>query len=93
MPAVRRDMAFLFPESTPVGAVLSAVRGRLPAWAREFEVFDLYRGKGVEPGRKSLAFRIVMQDTDRTLTDSEVEDLVASIRDQLLQEFKAQPRT
>jgi phenylalanyl-tRNA synthetase beta chain len=93
MPVVRRDMAFLFPETTPVGAVLAAVRGRLPVWAREFEVFDQYRGKGVEAGRKSLAFRIVMQDTDRTLTDSEVEDLVASIRNQLLQEFKAQPRT
>jgi len=93
MPVVRRDMAFLFPETTPVGAVLSAVRRRLPAWAREFAVFDQYRGKGVEAGQKSLAFRIVMQDTDRTLTDSEVEDLVASIRDQLLQEFKARPRT
>ena len=56
-------------------------------------MFDLYRGKGIEAGQKSLAFRIVMQDTDRTLTDYEVEDLVASIRNQLLQEFKAQPRT
>jgi phenylalanyl-tRNA synthetase beta chain len=56
-------------------------------------VFDQYRGKGVEPGKKSLALRIVMQDTDRTLTDAEVEDVVASIRTQLTQEFKAQPRT
>jgi phenylalanyl-tRNA synthetase beta chain len=92
MPVVRRDLAALFPENTPVGAVLEAVRRRLPAWAKEFDVFDQYRGKGIEAGRKSLAFRIVMQDTDRTLTDSEVEGLVASIRDQLLQEFKAQPR-
>jgi len=90
---VRRDMTFLFPETTPVGPVLAAVRRRLPPWAREFALFDQYRGKGVEAGQKSLAFRIVMQDTDRTLTDSEVEDLVASIRDQLLQEFKARPRT
>jgi len=93
MPIVRRDMAYFFPETTPVGDVLASVRARLPAWAREFAVFDQYRGKGVEAGQKSLAFRIVMQDTDRTLTDSEVEDLVASIRDQLLQEFKARPRT
>jgi len=56
-------------------------------------VFDQYRGKGVEPGRKSLAFRILMQDTARTLTDTEVEVVVASIRDQLVQQFKAQPRT
>jgi phenylalanyl-tRNA synthetase beta chain len=93
MPVVRRDVAALFPEATPIGAVLEAVRRRLPPWAREFEVFDQYRGKGIEAGRKSLAFRIVMQDTDRTLTDSEVEDLVASIREQLHKEFDAQPRT
>ena len=55
--------------------------------------FDQYRGKGVEPGKKSLALRIVMQDTDRTLTDSEVEEVVASIREQLDQQFKAKPRT
>jgi phenylalanyl-tRNA synthetase beta chain len=93
MPVVRRDVAAIFPETTPVGAVLEAVRKRLPPWAREFEVFDQYRGKGVEAGRKSLAFRVVMQDTDRTLTDSEVEALMSSIRDQLHEEFKAQPRT
>ncbi len=93
MPAVRRDLAALFPENTPVGAVLEAVRKRLPPWAREFDVFDQYRGKGVEAGQKSLAFRIVMQDTDRTLTDSEVEGLVTSIREQLHEEFKGQPRT
>ena len=93
MPVVRRDVAAIFPETTPVGAVLEAVRNRLPPWAREFEVFDQYRGKGVEAGRKSLAFRVVMQDTDRTLTDSEVEALMSSIRDQLHEEFKAQPRT
>jgi phenylalanyl-tRNA synthetase beta chain len=93
MPAVRRDLACTFPEEVAVGAVLDAVRTGLPPWVREFEVFDQYRGKGVDAGRKSLAFRIVMQDTDRTLTDSEVEGVVASIREQLTKEFKAQPRT
>ena len=93
MPVVRRDYAFTVEETVPVGTLLAAVRGRLPAFVREVEVFDQYRGKGVEPGKKSLALRIVMQDTDRTLTDSEVEEIVASIREQLNQEFKAQPRT
>jgi len=93
MPVVRRDMAFLVADSTPAGAILAAVRGGLPGWVREVEVFDQYRGKGVEPGQKSLALRIVMQDTDRTLTDSEVEGVMASIREQLDQQFKAKPRT
>ena len=56
-------------------------------------MFDQYRGKGVEPGQKSLALRIVMQDTDRTLTDSEVEAVMASVRDLLNQQFQARPRT
>jgi len=93
MPAVRRDYAFTVAETTPAGAILEALRAALPRFVRAVEVFDLYRGKGVELGKKSLALRIVMQDTDRTLTDSEVEGVVASIREQLLKQFKAQPRT
>jgi phenylalanyl-tRNA synthetase beta chain len=93
MPLVRRDTAFSVDDTVPVGAILAALRRRVPAFVREVEVFDLYRGKGVEPGKKSLALRIVMQDTDRTLTDSEVEEVMTSIREQLNQEFKAQPRT
>ena len=65
----------------------------LKGFVREVEVFDQYRGKGVEPGRKSLALRIVMQDTDRTLTDSEVEAVMASLREQINEQFQAQPRT
>jgi phenylalanyl-tRNA synthetase beta chain len=93
MPAVRRDIAFLIAETISVGELLGAIRKGVPEVVREVEVFDQYRGKGVEPGQKSLALRIVMQDTDRTLTDSEVEAIVASIRDLLREKFKAKPRT
>jgi phenylalanyl-tRNA synthetase beta chain len=93
MPAVRRDISFEVAQEVPVGHLLEAIRQGKPAWVREVEVFDQYRGKGVDPGKKSLALRIVMQDTDRTLTDSEVEEIVASIREQLIEQFKAKPRT
>ena len=93
MPAVRRDYAFSVADSTPSGAILEAVRKRVPGFVREVEVFDQYRGKGVDPGQKSLALRIVMQDTDRTLTDSEVEGVMASVREQINEEFQAKPRT
>jgi phenylalanyl-tRNA synthetase beta chain len=93
MPMVRRDLAILVDENLPVGGLLAALRGAVPPLVREVEVFDQYRGKGVEPGQKSLALRIVMQDTARTLTDSEVEVIVTSIREQLIQQFKAKPRT
>jgi phenylalanyl-tRNA synthetase beta chain len=93
MPVVRRDMAFLVGDTVPVGELLAAVRGRVPGFVREVEVFDQYRGKGVEPGKKSLALRIVMQDTDRTLTDSEVEAVMVSVRDRINEKFQAKPRT
>jgi phenylalanyl-tRNA synthetase beta chain len=93
MQAVRRDLAFLVDDSIASGSILEAVRARVPAFVREVEVFDQYRGKGIEAGKKSLALRIVMQDTDRTLTDSEVEGVVASIREQLNEQFQAKPRT
>jgi phenylalanyl-tRNA synthetase beta chain len=93
MPIVRRDIALLVAENVAAGAILAAIRGAVPALVREVEVFDQYRGKGVESGQKSLALRIVMQDTDRTLTDSEVEGVVASIREQLNEKFQAKPRT
>ena len=93
MPVVRRDLAFTVAENQPAGPLLAAVRGQVPAFVREVQVFDQYRGKGIEPGQKSLALRIVMQDTARTLTDSEVEAVMSSIREQLLRQFKAKPRT
>ena len=93
LPTVRRDLAVVVDESVPAGAILEAVRARVPACVREVEVFDQYRGKGVENGRKSLAFRIVMQDTARTLTDAEVEEIVGSVRQLLSQKFNALPRT
>ena len=93
MPVVRRDYAFTVAENTPAADILGAIRGQAPGFVRAVEVFDQYRGKGVEAGKKSLALRIVMQDTDRTLTDSEVEGVMASIREQLNQQFQAKPRT
>jgi phenylalanyl-tRNA synthetase beta chain len=93
MPVVRRDLALVVPDQVSAGDLLGAARAVVPAFVRGVEVFDLYRGKGVEPGEKSLALRIVMQDTDRTLTDSEVEAAVASVREKLVQQFKAKPRT
>lgn len=93
MPAVRRDVSFLVADQVPARAILEGLKKGVPGFVRELEIFDQYRGKGVEPGQKSLALRIVMQDTDRTLTDSEVEAVMASVREHINQEFQAKPRT
>ena len=56
------------------------------------KLFDVYTGKGVEPGKKSLAFRIVMQDTQRTLQDAEVDAAMQQLITCLQQNFAAQLR-
>jgi phenylalanyl-tRNA synthetase beta chain len=80
-PQVRRDLAFVLDLHYPAGELLAALRGAAAPAIREIAVFDEYRGKGVPENQKSLAIRVVMQDTQRTLTDQEVEDAVHKLVD------------
>jgi len=91
-PAMVRDLAFLVPEATPAQALIEAIEGAGLAFLRGVHVFDMYRGEGVPKGRKSLALRIVMQDTERTLTDPEVAAAVDRIRADLGVRFHAELR-
>jgi phenylalanyl-tRNA synthetase beta chain len=72
-PAVTRDIALVVGQEQAVQPLLDALKGRAAAIVRSVELFDVYQGKGLPEGKKSLAFRIVMQDTQRTLSDGEVE--------------------
>ena len=76
---VRRDFAFVVDESVPAEAVVRAVKGADKALVERATVFDLYTGKGVPEGKKSLAVEVVLQPTDRTLTDAEIEAVAARI--------------
>jgi phenylalanyl-tRNA synthetase beta chain len=72
-PPVIRDIAVVLPETVPVQAILDAVQAKKPAIVQQFRLFDLYQGPNLPKGTKSLAFRVVMQDTERTLTDAEAD--------------------
>ncbi|TCW30311.1 phenylalanine--tRNA ligase subunit beta [Gulbenkiania mobilis] len=78
---VRRDLALVVDESLPVQTVLVALQQAASSLVTEVAVFDVYRGKGVEEGKKSLAFRVQMQEMTRTLTDDEVEAEVKRLLD------------
>jgi phenylalanyl-tRNA synthetase beta chain len=82
-PAVHQDLAVVVPEETPAAAVREAVLGGGGELLRAAEVFDLYRGKQLGEGRKSLALRLSFRAPDRTLTDEEVTPLRESIREAL----------
>lgn len=92
-PPVIRDMALVVDESVPAQALLEAMQNGRPAVVQNVLLFDLYRGKGVDPGKKSLAFRVVMQDTSKTLTDAEAEAAMAQLQQLLAQRVGAKLRT
>ncbi|MFC4725980.1 phenylalanine--tRNA ligase subunit beta [Glycocaulis abyssi] len=71
--AVRRDFAFLTPESVPAGDLMRALAGADKQLISDVALFDRYAGKGVPEGHVSLAVEITLQPTDKTLTDAEID--------------------
>ncbi|GHU46491.1 phenylalanine--tRNA ligase beta subunit [Betaproteobacteria bacterium] len=90
-PAVR-DLAIVVDQSIVLGDLLSGMKAHAPSQVCDIQFFDMYQGKGIPDGRKSLAFRIVMQDTQRTLLDADIDAAVVNIITYLEQNFQAQLR-
>ena len=80
-PPVVRDIALLVAAEVPAQALLDAAEAEKPPIVQSVGLFDLYQGSSLPQGMKSLAFRVVMQDTERTLTDGEAD----SARDALIE--------
>ncbi len=91
-PSVRRDLAFVVPESVSWAAVSATVNAAAGPALRELRLFDRYVGKGVEPGFKSLAMGLILQEDSRTLTDRDVEGVVAAVVAALQREHGAAVR-
>ncbi len=91
-PAIRRDLAAEFDETVLFGDIIDALKAGGLAILKDVTVFDLYRGGGVTKGKKSLAFSVLLQDTEKTLTDEEAEKAVAELRRILHQKFNAKLR-
>ena len=91
-PAVRRDLAVVVGEEVTAQSLLLAMHAEKVPKVVELALFDIYRGKGVEHGKKSLAFRVLLQDTQKTLTDAEIDQGIARLI-AALQKQGAQLRT
>jgi phenylalanyl-tRNA synthetase beta chain len=91
-PAVVRDLAILVDQDVVLQTLLDGLASSRPALVTDIGLFDVYTGKGVDFGKKSLAFRIVMQDTQRTLQDAEVDAAVQHLVAYLQGAFAAQLR-
>jgi phenylalanyl-tRNA synthetase beta chain len=91
-PPVVRDMALVVDAGVPAQALVDAMHAEKPAIVTSIRPFDLYQGSGVPSGRKSLAFRVVMQDTERTLTDAEADAARDALVSLLARKFSASLR-
>ncbi len=77
--AVERDFAFLVDAKVAAADIVKAAVGTDRALIESVAVFDVYEGKGVEPGKKSLAIAVRLQPKDRTLTEVEIETVSSKI--------------
>lgn len=91
-PAVVRDLALVVDQGLSLQAILDGLQSERPVLVKDIQLFDVYTGKGVEPGKKSLAFRIVMQDTEKTLQDAEVDAALQQLVASLERQFAAKLR-
>ncbi|MGD0348890.1 MAG: phenylalanine--tRNA ligase subunit beta [Verrucomicrobiota bacterium] len=91
-PAIRRDVAMIVPEATTHEAVLQVVKQAKPANLEAVELFDVFRGKNVPEGQKSLAYAFTYRAADKTLTDAEVNAAHAKIVEALKTHLRAMVR-
>ena len=88
-PSVTRDIAVVCDEAVTVGALENAIRKGAKGLLKEVTLFDIYRGKGVADGKKSVAFNLVLRSDDRSLTSEEADADVKSILETLEKELGA----
>jgi phenylalanyl-tRNA synthetase beta chain len=88
-PSVRRDLSILIDENVPLAVLQENVTVSASGLLSELRVFDVYRGPGVESGRKSIALGLILQDSSRTLTDVDADAVVTAVVARLRDELSA----
>lgn len=88
-PALRRDLAVVVAEKVSAAELLDKARKAAGELLQEARIFDIYRGKGIDSGRKSVALGLILQDSSRTLTDEDADAAMARVADRLKQDLDA----
>jgi len=91
-PSVRRDLALIVKEEVSAREVINCIKDSAEPTLQDVIIFDIYRGKGVEEGSKSVALSLIMQDDTQTLTDSDVDAIVSRLLTLLTNEKNAKLR-
>ena len=91
-PSVKKDIAIVVDENIPAQELEKTIKSAGGKLLKKVEVFDLYTGKGIPEGKKSLAFNVELESKDSTLTDQEIVDVITKIKDALVNKNKAELR-
>jgi phenylalanyl-tRNA synthetase beta chain len=92
-PSIRRDIAVVVSEETSAAQLLDCIKQSATETLIDWQLFDVYQGKGIEPGKKSLAIELIFQAFSRNLTDHEVDTMIGQVVSTFEQKLGAKLRT
>ncbi|HEY0267873.1 MAG TPA: phenylalanine--tRNA ligase subunit beta, partial [Methyloradius sp.] len=87
-----RDLAVIVDENIEVKTIIDTMLSAHVAVVNDVRLFDVYRGKGIAENKKSLAFLVLMQDTQKTLTDIEADEAMSKLLDSIKKNHGAELR-
>ena len=88
-PAVTRDLALVCDESVTVGALENCITANGGSLLRKVTFFDVYRGKGIDEGKKSVAFSLELRSDDKTLSDEDIAPVISKVLGALEEQLHA----
>jgi phenylalanyl-tRNA synthetase beta chain len=91
-PSIQRDLAVVVNRETVAGNLSSTILEVGAPLLKSVHLFDVYEGERIEAGKKSLAFSLTYQDTEKTLTDEDVAQVHDKIVKELEQKWQADLR-
>ena len=91
-PAITRDVALVVDNAVKHEDIVRIIQKSAPAELTRMDLFDIYSGKGIVDGRKSMAYSLTYRSLVKTLTDEEANELHEAVKRQMVSELKAEIR-
>jgi phenylalanyl-tRNA synthetase beta chain len=91
-PTIRRDIAVVVKDGVTAAQLVEVAKSSAPALIQSVRIFDVYKGPGIEAGRKSVALGLILQETSRTLTDEDADTVMSAVLSKMQQDFGAELR-
>ncbi|MGM0599674.1 MAG: phenylalanine--tRNA ligase subunit beta [Candidatus Rifleibacteriota bacterium] len=92
IPAIRRDLALLVPEKVNHRDIMKIINSEAGKLLEDSHLFDIYQGKGISEGYRSMAYSLTFRDNKQTLTDEQIEPLISKIVDKLSKNLEVELR-